>query len=162
MAVATDIMTRDVVTVFPETPVREVGELLGNHRFGSVPVVDAQQVLQGIVTEEDLVSRAASFHLPRHITFLGGIVFLENPRRFEEEAERILAMTAREIMDVDVPTVSPDTPVEEVASLMLEENLRRLIVLDHEHHVLGIITRADIVRMLTTSGQLPDDGDVHP
>ncbi len=108
-----------------------------NHRFGALPVVDPRQVLQGIVTEEDLVSRAASFHLPRHITFLGGIVFLENPRRFEEEAERILAMTAREIMDVDVPTVSPDTPVGEVASLMLEENLRRLIVLDHEHHYWG-------------------------
>ncbi len=125
MAVAADIMTRDVVTVFPETPVREVGELLENHRFGSVPVVDTHRVLQGIVTEEDLVSRAASFHLPRHITFLGGIVFLENPRRFEEEAERILAMTARDIMDEDVPTVSPDTPVQEIASLMLEDDLRR-------------------------------------
>lgn len=161
MTFAADIMMRDVVTVSPDTPVREVGEILGNHRFGSVPVVDEQRVLQGIVTEEDLVSRAASFHLPRHITFLGGIVFLENPRRFEEEAERILAMTAREIMDVEVPSVSPDTPVGEVASMLLEDNLRRLVVLDAEHHVLGIITRADIVRMLTTSGQLPDD-DVHP
>jgi len=161
MTVAADIMTREVLTVFPETPVREVGELLGSHRFGSLPVVDAGQTLQGIVTEEDLVSRAASFHLPRHIAFLGGIVFLENPHRFEEAAERILAMTAREIMDMNVPAVSPETPIEEVASRLLGEHLRRLIVLDHAHHLLGIITRGDIVRMLTASGQLPNKDDVH-
>lgn len=157
MAQAADIMTREVVTVSPETPVREVGELLSSQRFGSVPVVDANNVLQGLVTEEDLVSRAASFHLPRHITFLGGIVFLENPQRFQEEAERILAVTAREIMDEEVPTTSPETPVTEIATRMLENDLRRLVVLDDARHLLGIITRADIVRMMTSSGQLPDD-----
>lgn len=159
MAVAADIMTREVVTVLPETPVREVGELLEKHRFGSVPVTDSERKLLGIVTEEDLVTRAASFHLPRHITFLGGIVFLENPQRFEEEAEKILAMTARDIMDDDVPTVAPDTAVDEIATRMLVNDLRRLLVLDDENRLQGIITRADIVRMQTASGQLPNHGE---
>lgn len=159
MAVAADIMTREVLTVLPETSVRAVGEILEKHRFGSLPVVDDRGMLLGIVTEEDLVSRAMSIHLPRHLTFLGGIIYLENPQRFEEEAERILALTAREIMDTNAPTVSPDTPVEEIATRMLNEDLRRMVVLNEQSHVLGIITRADIVRMQTDSGQLPDKGE---
>jgi len=155
MVVAADIMTRDVVTVSPETSVRDVGELLEVNHFGSLPVVDTNRKLLGLVTEEDLVSRAASIHLPRHITFLGGIVFLENPQRFEEEAEKILAINARDIMDEDVPTVLPDTPVDEIATRMLEGDLRRMLVLDEQGRLTGIITRADIVRMLTADGHLP-------
>ncbi len=79
MTVAADIMTRDVVTVSPDTPVETVAETLASQRFGSLPVVDAVGHVLGIVTEEDLVSRAADLHLPRHVTFLGSIIYLENP-----------------------------------------------------------------------------------
>lgn len=154
MAVAADIMTRDVITVSPDTPLGTVAETLASQRFGSLPVVDAAGHLLGIVTEEDLVARAADLHLPRHITFLGSIIYLENPQRFTEEAEKILAVTAREIMETSVPSTPPDTPVEVVAARMLDEDLRRVVVLDDERRLLGIITRADIVRMQT--GRLPE------
>jgi len=156
MAVAADIMTSEVVTVSPETSVGTVAEMLANQRFGSLPVVDAAGRVLGIVTEEDLVTRAAPVHLPRHVSFLGGIIFLENPQHFTAEAERILAISAREIMDADVPFVHPDTPVEVIATRMLNEDLRRVVVLDAENRLAGIITRADIVRMQT--GRLPEDG----
>lgn len=157
MATAEEIMTRDVVTVTPTTPVRDVAELLATRRFGALPVVEEDGVVVGIVTEEDMVARAAAFHLPRHVAFLGGIIYLENPQRFEEEAEKILAITAREIMDEIVPWAAPDTPVEEIASRMLSEDLRRLLVLDAKQHLLGIITRSDIVRMLSVGDRLPDE-----
>jgi len=154
MAVAADIMTREVITVSPETPVGTVAELLANQRFGSLPVVDAERRVLGIVTEEDLVTRAAPVHLPRHVSFLGGIIFLENPQHFTAEAEKILAISAREIMDAEAPFVHPDTPVEVIATRMLNEDLRRVVVLDAENRLAGIITRADIVRMQTS--RLPD------
>jgi len=154
MAVAADIMTRDVVTVLPDTPVETVAEMLANQRFGSLPVVETDGRVAGIVTEEDLVTRAASVHLPRHVTFLGSIIYLENPQHFTAEAEKILAVTAQEIMDTDIPFVHPDTPVEEVATRLLDEDLRRVLVLDDDKRLQGIITRADIVRMQT--GRLPE------
>ncbi|MHB9132162.1 MAG: CBS domain-containing protein [Armatimonadota bacterium] len=157
MPTAADIMTRDVVTVSTETPVREVADILAKNRFGSVPVVAQDGLVLGLVREEDMVERAAEVHLPRHVTFLGGIIYLENPQRFEEEAEKILAMNARDIMDTNVPTISPTTPVDELASRMLSADLRRLLVLDDQRHLLGIITRADIIRMQITGDRLPND-----
>ena len=156
MAVAADIMTKNVVTVAPETPVREVAEVLAANRFGGVPVIAPDGTVRGMVTEEDLVTRAAQVHLPRHLDFLGGIVYLENPQTFAAEAEKILALNAREIMDTTVDSVAPNTPVETIAARMLDKDLRRVLVLDAEQHVQGIITRADIVRMQTTSERLPE------
>ncbi|HEY3376449.1 MAG TPA: CBS domain-containing protein [Armatimonadota bacterium] len=154
---AADVMARTVVTVSPTTSVRDVAALLAEKRFGAVPVIDAEGHVLGLVTEEDMVTRAARLHLPRHLTFLGGIVYLENPQHFTEEAEKILAITAEEIMDTAVPTVRPDMPVTTIATRMLDEDLRRLLVLDEQGRLLGVITRADMVRLVLSGDQLPDE-----
>lgn len=159
MATAADIMTRNVVTVSPDTPVHRVAELLANQRFGSVPVAAEDGAVLGIVTEEGMITRASEIHLPRHIPFLGAVVYLENPQRFEEEAEKILATRAADIMDREFAWVRPDTPVERVAARMLEEDLRRLLVLEAGSRLVGIITRADIVRMLARGQRAPEEGE---
>jgi CBS-domain-containing membrane protein len=155
MATAADIMTRQIVTVAPDTAVQEIADLLASHRFGSLPVLRADGVVMGVVREEDMVARAARIHLPRHIDFLGGIIYLDNPQRFEEEAQKILALTARDLMEADFITVAPETPVTDVAAQLLSEDIRRVLVLDAMGHLLGIITRADIVRMLSTHSAPP-------
>lgn len=157
MAVAADIMTRSVVTASPDMPVGKVADLLSKERFGSMPVTDTEGRVLGIVTEEDLVMRAAHIHLPHHLSMFGGILYLENPQHFTDEAEKILAVTAREIMDTRVAFVYEDTPVETIATRMLHEDLRRMVVLDAEDRLAGIITRADIVRMETVEGRLPEN-----
>lgn len=156
MIVAADIMTTDVIAVTAETPVAEVAELLASNKFGSVPVLGEDDAVIGIVAEEDLVERASQVHLPNHVVFLGSVIYLENPAKFREEAEKILAMTARDIMHAQVIAVNPDTPVEELASRMLD-GTRRVLVLDADHRLLGIVTRADIVRMYATGGRLPGE-----
>jgi len=157
MAVAADIMTRSVITASPDMPVGKVAEILSKERFGSLPVIDVEGRVLGIVTEEDLVMRAARVRLPHHLTMFGGILFLENPQRFTDEAEKILAVSAGEIMDTRVAYVYADTSVEIIATRMLNEDLRRVVVLDAEERLAGIITRADIVRMETTDGRLPEN-----
>jgi len=152
---AADIMTTTLVTVPPDMPVGKVAEVLALQRFGSVPVVANDGEVLGVVTEEDLVIRAASLHLPRYIDFLGGVIFLENPQRFEEEAGKILAVTAGDIMDRQFASIAATTPVTEVADRLLHEDLRRVFVMDEQRHLQGIITRADIVRMQTTSSNQP-------
>lgn len=155
---AADIMTRDVVIVAPETPVREVAALLASHKIGAVPVVNAEGVVVGVATEEDMVKRAADIHLPRFVTlsFLGSIIYLEDPDRFREEAEKILATTAQEIMDTEIHTIAPSIEVDDVAAYLLDKELRRLLVLDDAGRLRGIITRADIVRVVTGRTDQPE------
>ncbi len=157
MAAAKEIMTRDVVTVQPETPVAEVAELLARRCFGAVPVVAGDGTVLGVVSEEDLVERASRVHLPHHVYFLGAVVYLEDPRKFAAEAEKILALTAREIMHRDFARIGADESIETVATRLLRDDLRRLLVLDDRGRLQGLITRADIVRTFTTEGRLPDE-----
>jgi CBS domain-containing protein len=144
---ARDIMTADVVTVAPQTPVGEIARLLAEKQISGAPVVDDAGRLRGIVTEADLILRAARPHFPRYIPFLEGVIFLENPRHYEEQVEKILATTAEEIMTAKVITVAPDARVEEVATLMAERNINRVVVVEGER-VVGIVTRADVIRTL--------------
>lgn len=146
--IAADIMTKDVLMVNPATSVREVTALLAEKHFGSIPVVDAAGYVLGVVSEEDMLLRAAKIHLPHHLTFLGSIIFIEDPKHFTDEAEKILALTAEKIMDTNYISTSPDTPVDLLAEKMLAEDIRRFLVIDVQQHLLGIITRADIVRMM--------------
>ena len=113
----------------------------------------------GVVTEEDMVRRAAAVHLPRHLEFLGSVIYLDNPQRFTEEAEAILAMTAQDIMEQSFAETLPDVPVDVIATRLLEEDLRRLLVVDADGVLLGIITRADIVRQLSLQDPLPASPD---
>jgi CBS domain-containing protein len=144
---ARDIMTTDVVTVQPQTPVGEIARLLAEKQISGVPVVDDEGRLQGIVTEADLVVRAARLHFPRYIPFLEGVIFLENPKRYEEQVEKVLATTAEEIMTPEVITIGPEASVEEIATLMADRNINRVVVTEGER-VAGIVTRADVIRTL--------------
>lgn len=152
MTTARDIMTTGIISVLPDTPVDQVADLLAAHRFGAVPVMDADRNVLGIVTEDDLLQRVADVHLPRHITFLGSIIYLENPHHFEEEAQKILGLTAIDIMETQFPTITTDMTLSIIAAKMLAEDLRRMIVIDDDGKLLGIITRADIVRLMAHTG----------
>lgn len=158
MELASAIMTSPVVTVSPQTSVHQVAELLASKRYGSLPVVDAQGRVLGVVTEESMVQRAAAIHLPRHLEFLGGIIYLENPQHFTDKADAILAMTAEDIMEKHFSTIHADERVDVVATRLLAEDLRRLLVVGADGALLGIITRADIVRQLALRDNLPDAG----
>jgi len=156
MKKAAEIMTAPVITVSPSTSVHDVATLLASKSFGSSPVVDAQGRVLGVVTEESMVRRAAAIHLPRHLEFLGSIIYLENPSSFTEEAKSILAMTAEDIMEKHFAETRPDVSLDMIATRLLAEDLRRVLVIDKEGVLCGIITRADIVRQLALTEQSPD------
>lgn len=144
---AKDIMTREVITVTPEEKVEEVARILAEHKFSGVPVVDARGCVQGIVTESDLIVRARNLNIPFYITLFDSIIFLENPRRFHKQLEKFTAIQVQDIMTTRVLTVTSDTPVSEIASLMTDKKINRVPVVDDDQ-LVGIITRNDIVRCL--------------
>ncbi|NLC07030.1 MAG: CBS domain-containing protein [Syntrophomonadaceae bacterium] len=144
---ARDIMTRQVVTVSPNMTVPEVAKVLLENRISGVPVVSEDNEVIGIVTEGDLITKEISLKTPPVLSLLGGFIYLENPNRFEEELRKVTAVQVEDLMTREVISVQEDTPVSEIATLMVKKKINRVPVLRHKK-LVGIITRADIVRSL--------------
>jgi len=143
---ARDIMTRDVITVGPDDDVEKAARLLLEHHISGLPVVDEAGKLVGIVSEADLVLQEKGVRGPRYTVFMGGVLYLENPRRFEEEFKRAVARRIGDLMSKKVYTAAPDDPVAKVAAIMADRRVNRVPVVDAEQKVVGIISRQDVIR----------------
>src|SRR5947208_15618782 len=95
-----DIMERDPATVRADDSIEDVIQLLRQHELPGVPVVDGDGRCVGIVTEADMVisEEEADLHLPHYIDLLGGVIFLEPLRRFEDRIHKAFASKVAEMM----------------------------------------------------------------
>jgi len=148
MLTAKDIMTRDVITVNADMSVRDLAQLLADHKISGAPVVDDRDKLIGIVTENDLIDQAKKVHIPTVMALFDSFVFLENPERLEKDLKKMSASTVGDISTTAVVTVREDTPVDELATTMSEKNVHTLPVLDQEGTMVGVIGKSDIIRTL--------------
>jgi len=105
----------------------------------------------GIVTENDLVLRdsGADLHLPHHIDLLGGVIYLEPIKHFEERLRKAFASQAADMMTADPVTVDPDVSVQEAAALIARRRHNRLPVVEHGR-LVGVVTRLDLLEALTS------------
>jgi len=147
MLQARDIMTREVITASPETPIAELSRTLENRKIGGVPVVDQDGRLVGIVTQSDLVERARELELPPAINILDFHIYLQIPSQLLKRVEKMLGATVGEVMSPKPVTVSPETPVSQVAALMAKQKVHTLPVLEGGK-IVGIIGKIDIIRAL--------------
>lgn len=145
---AKEIMTSPVSTVKPGTPVAQIARLLCQKHISGVPVVDDTGKVVGIVTEIDLIKRHARVHFPIYLPFFDSLIFLESPRRYQEEVRRALGTTAQEIMTQPVNTATPDTDIEKIATLMVDERANPIPILDAKGALVGIVSHTDIVRLV--------------
>ena len=144
---AKDIMTKVVLTVKENMTVKEVAKFLVEHRISGAPVVDESNKLKGIVTEADLIIRDKKVHIPTVIQLLEGVIYLESPKRFEEEMGRILGQKVSEVMTKEVVTITPNTYIEDIATLMSTERKYLLPVME-KNKIIGIVGKADVVRAI--------------
>ncbi len=140
------IMTREVWSVSPDTPVSEVARILWEHGLSGVPVVERGRVV-GVITDYDLIGRETEYEGPLYIPFLDAY-FRVPGTAHEDQLRRILATTARELMTSPAVTVGPDATVQEVATLMYERRVNPVPVVGPNQELLGIVSRADIVRLM--------------
>ena len=126
-----DIMTTDVVVVEPDTPYRRLAGLLRAHRISSLPVVDDNGVVVGVVSETDLLAEETPGVRPR--------------RKHTSNA----TLTAGDLMTRPVVTTSPDDLVSNVARLMSSHKLRRLPVVDTRGRLVGIVSRSDVLSVFS-------------
>ena len=154
---ARDLMTPDVVTVPPETPVIAVARLLAERGISAVPVLDTAGTVLGVVTEADLIRRLAGEE-DRPQGWLRSL--FADPGEQAERYARTHGSTAAEIMTETVVSVTPADGAAHVAHLMEEKGIRRVLVLE-DGRLRGIVSRADLLRALVSppkaTGDLSDD-----
>lgn len=147
MQTVADIMTKDVITVKRRTTVRELAEIFERRRFGTLPVVDEEGNLIGIVTESDLVEQGRNLHIPTVISLFDWVIPLGGERALERELRKMTAQTVGEICSTDVVTAAPSDPVSQAADTMSERKLHALPVVEGRR-LVGIVSRIDIIRSL--------------
>lgn len=150
MQTVADIMTKDVVTVTPETSLRELAGMFESKRFGTLPVVDREGRLIGIVTASDLIEQGRSLHIPTVISIFDWVIPLEGEKTLEKELHKMTAQTVGEICSRDVVTIGPSEPVNRAADLMSEHKYHALPVVEDGKPV-GIVARIDIIRNIIGS-----------
>jgi CBS domain-containing protein len=145
-----EIMERDPVSVGRDDSVEAVIRTLREHELPGVPVVDGAGALVGIVTENDLILRdeEADLHLPHHLDIMGGVIYLESMKHFEERVKKAFASTAEDMMTAKPITVTPDASVEDAAQLIAEHKHNRLPVVE-DGRLVGVVTRLDVLDALT-------------
>jgi CBS domain-containing protein len=134
-----DLMTTKVVSVTPETPLKEVADLLVEHRIAGVPVCDAGGKVLGVVSESDILWK--EFRTPSDD---GGLIDRLLDSAYGDD-KRAKAKTAREAMSAPAITVEPDVSIARAARLMLENAVNRVPVVS-DGRLVGILSRADLVR----------------
>ena len=147
-----EVMTIDVVTLNGFMSVREAAKILAECNISGAPVIDIEGKLVGMLTETDILksvkSAADEVHMVFPNTHTIGVMFemaegkTEIMKAFEEQANTVVM----DVMTRGVVTCRQGTNLNEVASILVKKGINRLPVVDDEDHVVGIITRGDIVR----------------
>lgn len=149
--VVQDVMTREVVVVREDTPFKDIVDLMQRHEVSALPVVDGQGRIVGVVSEDDLLPKEGFSHeAPPHR-------LLEAPgmRRDRRKAE---AITARDLMSHPAEVISPDAPLSRAARRLHERGLKRLVVIDAEARVIGVVSRRDVLTIFVrTDNQIQHD-----
>jgi CBS domain-containing membrane protein len=135
-----DVMSRDLVTVGPDTPLSQVADLFRKRGFTSLPVVGPEARLLGVIFQIDLIRRAHEDAFRLHRSLLAAFVRLIDDRRSK-------APLAKDIMQTDLQRVTPSTPVGALLPMMADGGAEAVPVVVGAQ-IVGILTRSDLVSAL--------------
>lgn len=144
-----DIMTRQVITVRPETTVQEAARLMFTNRISGLPVVDAGGRVVGIVSDGDLIQRQRR---PKVRPWWR--LFFENGERLAREYRKVVGITVGDVMTRPALVISPVFGIETAAAIMANRQIRRLPVVQ-DGQLVGIVSRGDLVKALAASVEPP-------
>ncbi len=147
MLTARDIMTRNVISVEKDTPVAELARILTSNNISGVPVLNNAGKVVAVATESDLIDQSKKLHIPTVITILDSVFYLESPDKMEAEMKKMAATRVAEICSAAPKTVTPDTGLDEIATIMDEDNVHTLPVIENDK-LVGIIGKKDIIKTL--------------
>lgn len=144
---AQDLMTRDVVTVSPETGIADIARTLAAHAISAVPVVDKDGTLLGMVSEGDLLGRKEAKRDARREWWLTMLAEGEALSTEFLASVNDRGASARDLMSTPVVAVNEATGSSEIAELLARYRIKRVPVL-RDGKIVGIVSRADLLRAL--------------
>ncbi|HKG37236.1 MAG TPA: CBS domain-containing protein [Solirubrobacterales bacterium] len=149
MPTAADIMNA-VPSVSPDDDARAAIESLADLDIAAIPVVDGDNRVVGIVSESDLVitESEADLHLPHFINIMGGVIFVESLKGFEERLKKGFAARVADLMTPEPVCARTGDDAREVARMIADSHHNHLPVVDDDGRLAGLVTRADALAAL--------------
>lgn len=144
---AADIMPVGVPPVHLETSIADVLRLMVDHDVAGVAVVEDDEIV-GIITESDVIARQKDVEEPTMVPFFDAIFVADAGRSYVEEIRRVLAINAGQLMTSPVTSVKSIANIEQIATIMLDQDVHPLPVVDENNHYIGIVSRRDLVRVI--------------
>ncbi len=134
------LMSENAIAVGADTPLRDVAAILAEHRISGLPVIGERLQVIGVVSEADILLKEQGPG-PQHARIVGWLLAGGVP-----DTDKLSARTAGEAMTSPAITIRPEAQVSYAARLMTENGIKRLPVVDAHGTLIGIVTRADLVR----------------
>lgn len=145
-----DLMTTKVITVHPTAKIEEVAELLHEHHFTGVPVVDEKNTVLGVIMERDFITADSKLYLPTYIQMLKDIDFIQNDaKRLSVDAKKVMDATAQDVMNPNIVTATPDMDLRELAELFATKRVNPIPVVGKGFKLLGVISRSDLIKLFS-------------
>ena len=148
MLTVADVMTKQVITTAPDTPVEAVAKLLYERQISGVPVVDGQDHVVGILSEGDLIVNTAAIGGDKPRSWW--LRFFSDKESRAEDYLKAHGRTAADVMSRSPITIGPDASLAEVAQLMEKNRVKRLPVVEGGK-LVGLVSRANLLRGLATA-----------
>jgi CBS domain-containing protein len=147
MLKASEIMTRNQLTITPDMSVDELARLFLRKDVSGAVVVDKKGKLLGVVTEGDLIAKEKNLHLPTIVSLFDAVIYLETSEHFKEELNRMVASQVEDIYTREPVTINPNTTLADIATLMAEKRIHYLPVMENDT-VEGVVGRREILKAL--------------
>ena len=147
MLKAKDIMTKELITVSPQTEITIAAKILLEKRINGLPVIDDSGKLVGILCQSDLVAQQKSIPIPSVYTVLDSFIPLTSLKRIDKEVKKIAALKVEQAMTPKPVTVGPETDIEDVARLMVDKKYHTLPVMEGDK-IVGVVGKEDVLKTL--------------
>ena len=143
-----EIMNKYPITVGKEEQLTEVAKLMVKHNLTAISVVDDNNKLIGIISEGDLLYKKVRPHAPHYINILGANIYYGGIGEYDAQFKKLVATKVEEIMTTEVITAYADAEVELTVGAMVEKHLKNLPVVDDAYHLVGMVSRHDIMKLI--------------
>jgi len=144
---ARDIMEKNVITVSAETDILNAVNIFIEKKINGLPVVDKDKNLKGILCQSDLIFKQKKADKEPVISMFDNIVSLSSIKQWNKDLNKIEAVTVEQAMTENPVTAEPDTPVSEIAALMVDKHFHTLPVVK-DKKLIGVIGKEDMLRVL--------------
>nr|WP_321257149.1 CBS domain-containing protein [uncultured Pseudodesulfovibrio sp.] len=146
MLTAKDIMTTECITLTPDTEIATAAKALLENKINGAPVIEDGAVV-GVLCQADLVAQQKKITLPSFFTLLDGVFPLSSHEELEREMTKISATKVAEAMTPAPTFISPETSIEDIATMMANEKLYTLPVINNEK-LVGVVGKEDVLKTL--------------